>query len=374
MPTRLIAGCMTGTSIDAVDCALVEITGAGLAMNAQLLGFTSRPLGDLAPATRMLADQRPMTAGQIAALERDLALLHVEALRELLGTRAVDLIALHGQTVYHKPPVTWQLANPAVIAQALNTPVLSDLRSADVAAGGQGAPITPLADWILLRSPQEERVVCNLGGFCNLTFLPRDDGAADPTSTLAHIRGMDVCPCNHLLDRLAHALFQTPFDEDGRRAMTGTVHAAATSDLVARLLALVGDGRERRSLGTGDELHAWLSAWKSQVRPEDLAASACSAIATMIAREQQGERDAAPARPQLLLAGGGARNQALVRAIHAAWPGEVSTTDDAGLPAQAREAAAMAVLGALCQDRIPITLPQVTGVASAPLAGAWVYP
>ena len=145
MAHRVIAGCMTGTSIDAVDCALVEVAGRGLGMSARVAGFASRPLGGLAAATRALADQQPMTAGEIAALARDLALLHVEALRELLGSRHVDLIVVHGQTVYHKPPLTWQLVNPAVIAHGLGAAVLSDLRSADVAAGGEGAPITPLA-------------------------------------------------------------------------------------------------------------------------------------------------------------------------------------------------------------------------------------
>lgn len=410
MPTpRLIAGCMTGTSIDGLDCALVEVSGVGLAMTARLVKILSRPLGDLAGPTRALADQHPMTAGQIATLARDLALLHVDALKELAGGRQLDLVALHGQTVYHKPPVTWQLANPAVIAHELRAPIVSDFRSADVAAGGQGAPITPLADWLLLRSPEEERVVCNLGGFCNLTFLPRsaanhggtalravdhggtalragggsDDASAGDTArrvvppgreaaaSVADVRGMDVCPCNHLLDRLAQALFGAPYDADGARASAGSVHAPARDDLLARLAALVEEAPGRRSLGTGDELETWLEAWRATAKPEDLAASACGAIAAMIARAQL---DGFRAGSHLLVAGGGSRNLALLRAIRAAWTGQVSSTDDLGLPAEAREAACMAVLGALCQDRVPITLPRVTGVAAAPISGAWVMP
>jgi 1,6-anhydro-N-acetylmuramate kinase len=360
---------MTGTSIDGLDCALVEVSGVGLAMTARFLKLVSRPLGDLAAPTRALADQRPMTAGQIATLARDLALLHVDALKELAGDRRLDVVALHGQTVYHKPPVTWQLANPAVIAHGMRAPVVYDLRSADVATGGQGAPITPLADWILLRSPDEDRVVCNLGGFCNLTFLPRDHEA--PQTDIGRIRGMDVCPCNHLLDRLAQALFGAPFDDGGRRAMTGTRHAAAGDDLLARIAAAIGDGPARRSLGTGDELDAWLEAWRGGAKPEDLAATACHVIATLIARE----RSPQPPQPaRLLVAGGGSRNGALVNAIRSAWIGQVSSTDDLGLPAEAREAACMAVLGALCQDRVAITLPKVTGVTKAPISGAWITP
>jgi 1,6-anhydro-N-acetylmuramate kinase len=361
---------MTGTSIDGIDCALVEVAGTGLSMTARVRGLVSRPLGDLAAPTRALADQRPMTAAQIATLARDLALLHVEALKELLGNERADLIVVHGQTVYHKPPVTWQLANPAVVAHAMGAPVLSDLRSADVAAGGEGAPITPLADWIFLRSADEPRVVCNLGGFCNLTFLPPDQG--DAAANVRRISGMDVCPCNHLLDRLAQALFGVPFDAGGERATEGAPHEAAGDDLVSRITAIVGGGSRRRSLGTGDELEAWLGAWRTKARAEDLAASACGAIAAMIAHAQTAEGGAVT---HLLVAGGGSQNLALMDAIRAAWKGPVSSTDEVGLGAQAREAACMAVLGSLCQDRVPITLPRVTGVAEpAPIAGAWAMP
>ncbi len=124
---------------------------------------------------------------------RDAALLHVEAVRAL-GCERLDLVVAHGQTVYHAPPLSWQLCAPGPIAHALQVPVLCDLRSADIAAGGQGAPITPIADHILFRHAREARAVVNLGGFCNITTLPAGDDAT-------RVRGGDVCACNQVAGR-----------------------------------------------------------------------------------------------------------------------------------------------------------------------------
>lgn len=133
---------MTGTSLDSLDVALVEIHGTGLELRADVVRCLTRPLGSLTGPLRALAAQQPATAGRISTLARELATLHVYALHELVGEEPVDLIAVHGQTVFHHPPASWQLINPAPIAQALRTPVVFDLRAADLAAGGQGAPIT----------------------------------------------------------------------------------------------------------------------------------------------------------------------------------------------------------------------------------------
>lgn len=356
--TRLVAGCMTGTSIDSIDAAVVRIEGTGLGMRATFIRGATRPLGDLAPRLRRLAEQEPMTAGEIAALSREFSLAHVPVLREALAGERADLACIHGQTVFHKPPVSWQMLTPAAISRELACPVVFDLRAADLAAGGQGAPITPIADWVFFRSAAKPTAVINLGGFCNITLLT-DAEAPSETS------GMDVCPCNHLLDAIARKLFFAEYDADGARAARGTIHTEALEDLDGVLVALRGRGR---SMGTGDETGEWLSRWRGHVPADDLAASACEAIGSAIARETG---DAAIA----LLAGGGVKNRALRSAIESCCSCRVQTTDDAGLPAEYREAACFAVLGALCQDRVPITLPAVTGVPSpAPISGAWVMP
>lgn len=354
--TRLVAGCMTGTSLDGIDVAVLMIDGHGLDLRVQLEGYNTRPLGALAPRLRALAEQQPMTAGDIARLGADFAALHIEAIQEACGRQKPDLIAIHGQTVFHQPPLSWQFITPAPIAWALNAAVVYDLRAADLAAGGQGAPITPLSDWVLFRHGSEQRTIVNLGGFCNVTRLPAHN-------EIRHLDGGDVCACNQLLDRLARALLDQPYDRDGEHALRGKVIDGAMADLVR----LLGDQADAgRSLGTGDELSEWAGRHALE-DVDDALRTACAAIAQVIVAK------AVPC-DRLVLAGGGVRNKALVAELKEKSGVPVSTTDTVGIPAHLREAAGMAVLGALCEDRTPITVPRITGVKKAPVAGHWVRP
>lgn len=367
MSSRLIAGCMTGTSLDGLDAALIAIEGHGLAMSARFIRAVSRPLGVIAEPLRRLADQQPMTAGDIARASRDFALLHADALRELAGSDKLDLACIHGQTVFHAPPLSWQLFNPFPIARAVTCPIVYDLRSADIAAGGQGAPITPIADYILFGV--EPRTIINLGGFCNVTQLnhldPRDMDWNGHEDAVQYIKAGDVCSCNQLLDGLARLRLNAPFDPDGENAMKGIWNQPAFDQLRAMLTDQVA---HRRSLGTGDELLGRLQQF-SAVRTADLLRAACEAIADVVLEHWSG---------QPILAGGGVKNRALIRAFRdrAQTQGRrLHISDDLGIPASHREAICFAVLGALCQDRTPITLAQVTGVpAPAPISGAWVFP
>jgi anhydro-N-acetylmuramic acid kinase len=373
---RRIAGCMTGTSLDALDVALIEIQGTGLELRASVVRCLTHPLGELTESLRALAAQEPVPAGRIADLAHRLAALHVHALRELLGKETVHLIAVHGQTVFHSPPVSWQLINPAPIAHAFGAPVVFDLRAADLAAGGQGAPITPLPDYLLLRDPQETRAVVNLGGFASFTLLPAEGAAGSGAVSCATslIGGGDICACNHLLDGVARAVLGRPYDEGGRSAAHGRVLEPLRKELGA---LLAQQAAQRRSLGSGDELADWIERNRNRAAAEVLARTVCDALAATIV-----EVVSALARPvsargieRWLLAGGGVQNSTLVSALRKYARAPVEATDAHGLPARYREAAAMAVLGALCQDGVPITLPQVTGVpAPAPLAGTWLYP
>jgi 1,6-anhydro-N-acetylmuramate kinase len=383
---------MTGTSIDGLDAALVEIEGSGLAMRAKVVRCVSRPLGEVGTTLRMMAEQRPMIASEIAAAMHTFAMLHAAAIQEVLGLDRCDLVCVHGQTVFHKPPHSWQLMQPAPIVAAVGCPVVYDLRQADLALGGQGAPITPIADWVFFGDLLGATAVVNLGGFCNVTLLlgapgeltpmlghttfsgskrHPDTGVVaaarsdrEPDEEVASIRAMDVCACNQVLDEVARRLLYKPFDENGDRAAAGTVNEEALLDLDGVLATQRGS---KRSLGTGDEVGDWISRFRARVSADDLAATACEAIAGAVAATVQGTK-------RVLIAGGGVRNRALVKAIGSASAATVDPTDSHGVPAAYREAACFAVLGALCQDKVPITLPAVTGVKNAPLSGAWVYP
>lgn len=364
MDRRLVVGCMTGTSIDAVDAALVAIEGKGLDMRPFLVRGISRPLGDLTIGLRDAAEQRPFSAARFSSLAHELSSAHVRTISDLLGQDRCDLIAVHGQTIYHAPPLSWQLINPSPIAHHFGTPVVFDMRAADLASGGQGAPITPLSDAILLRDFPTSVAVANLGGFCNVTT---GIGLSPDGVQTGLIGGRDVCACNHVLDAVARRTLARPYDEGGMTALDGTSDPAALDGLLSILSEQSSAGR---SLGTGDEVSAWIEIHAPRIRPSDLAATACAAIGRAVAESARGVQT-------LLLAGGGAKNMALVRAIRvAAVPSAVRFADEAGLSSTYREPIAIAMLGALCQDRVPITLPQVTGCGSVPppISGCWVLP
>lgn len=392
--TRHVIGMMTGTSIDGIDAAWMSMTGRGLELRAKLVAHISRPIGEtLARELRRAADQEKMSAGEFAKLALKFGERHAEVAAELVeeGTKGgsipqPDLICVHGQTVFHAPPVSWQLINVSPIVQRLHCPVVFDLRQADLAAGGQGAPITPMADWILFRSEQKSRAIVNLGGFCNVTVL-RSDGATPPElrrsdeelpkraaassqrsmPDLEHVRGFDVCACNQILDAVAREAMGVSFDEDGRIALKGNVNAAAAEKLRGALLLQSKGGR---SLGTGDDALQWVQSHLKQLSPNDLAATAVWAVANVIAEAIEIQRV-----DEIYLAGGGARHQLLVQLLKQRCTATVQMIDALGIPIESRESAAMAVLGALCADGIPITMPQVTGCTSpAPVAGIWALP
>lgn len=357
MDERSIVGCMTGTSLDGLDVALVRVRGRGLEMHAEFVRGGSFELGECGSTLRRLAGQEQVSARDIAASARSSALAHAEAVLGMCEGRRPDLVAVHGQTVVHEPPISWQLLNPAPIALAVGSPVVFDLRAADLARGGQGAPITPIADWIFFRDHEARLAVVNLGGFANATILA--------PGGVEHVRGFDICACNQVLDCIARGEFGRRFDEDGAMALGGRANTSAAGELGGILEA---QRRADRSLGTGDEGVGWVERWRGRIPGPDLAASACGAIGATIA-------GSVGAVERIALAGGGAKNRALARAISVGSRAGVVMTDSLGLPGTYREAAAMAVLGALCQDQVPITLPAVTGVrAPAPVAGAWMYP
>ena len=343
---------MSGTSADGIDAAAVRIIGDGLHARHESVAFASVPYGPLAEPVRALQRGAAMTAADIASLSRELALLHAELIRGMEGKAGQpDLVVMHGQTIFHAPPLSWQLASPAVVAAALGCDVMADLRAADLAEGGQGAPITPLADWLLMRdraATPRTRAIINLGGFCNATILP---AGAPPES----IAGFDVCLCNQLIDHACASRTGQPFDEGGAHALRGRADAEIASRIAHHLASQHGAGR---SLGSADECIG-LADLTAGLGPEDALATIADAIARAIAQVM-----GAHAAAGWFAAGGGTRNAALMRALahHASAQGAtLDTTDALGIATQAREAIAMAALGAAAHDGVCITLGTVTG-------------
>jgi 1,6-anhydro-N-acetylmuramate kinase len=372
---RWIAGCMTGTSLDGLDVVLARVTGTGLAATAQFVAMLSFPLGELAPHLASLAKNEPHPAIDFLRTARALGQLHADALAQLCAqhlppSAQLDFVVAHGQTICHAPHenLSFQLLDPWPIVRQLRVPVCYDLRQADLLAGGEGAPITPLADWILYRHRSIHRCVINLGGICNVTSLP-------PNGSPSAVTGSDIGPCNLLLDALVHRLLpHLPFDRDGAIAAQGQPRQPIIEQLQHAIAAELST--QNKSLGREQFgslfIDRCLAAPASTATPQDILACAVEIVSRMIAEKTCPNGKAV----QLIAAGGGANNRYLLERLAANLPASCSLlrSDELAIPAQAREALAFTVLGALSCDGVPITLPQVTGASQPGRAGAWVYP
>lgn len=373
--SRIVVGTMTGTSLDGdIDVAAVRIDGHGHELSACFIEGISHPLGALIQDLRRAAQQEPMTAMEFAQLAHAFGQAHAHAIHALCTGCGItpDLVVLHGQTVFHAPPLSWQLLNPWPVATAMQCRVRFDLRAANLASGGEGAPITPLADLFLFGSSEAPIGVLNLGGFANATLLPRiDPGRAMESSQ--HVRGFDVCACNHLLDRVARERLGKAFDEDGNAARAGVCDGAALDEILHAMRAHAKESlATRRSLGTGDESARAIDATR-QLSSNDACRTIVEAIARTIVStlRDAGLRD----EDTLLLAGGSARHHALVQSIARARTGKTHTTMEShGVPVGMREPVGIAVLGTLAEDGLSYCLEQVVGAKSRMLDGASITP
>jgi len=364
---RHLIGCMTGTSLDGLDVALTRIDGRGLGLTASLVAHHAMPLpASLRNTLGNLAAGTPLPPIDILRAARHLGVVHAEACATLLDEYPdlhPDAVIAHGQTICHAPGdgLSWQLFDPWPLVRTLKVAVGYDLRQADLIAGGQGAPVTPLADWVLFRAAGD--AVVNLGGIVNVTRL---------ATTPAAVRGADVGPANLLLDGLCVALCGEPFDRDGRRALGGDPDAALTAAVHAAVRERLTD----RTLGREQFGAAWSRNLADTLGRTHRAEDVLAAASGVIARIAAGHPLLLDAK-RWLLAGGGVRNTALRAAFEreaAAAGATARLTDDAGVPAEAREAVAFAVLGALSQDGQPATLAGVTGAADPGVAGVWAFP
>lgn len=363
----LAVGLMSGTSLDGVDAALVRIDGP---THAALLDHIIRPYTDDERAQiRAALDvaNRPGSAA-LARLHVRLAEWAAEAVQFLLAqTRtpasALDLIAFPGQTIWHEPPVvTWQLGEPAVLAERFGVRVVSGFRARDVAAGGQGAPLVPMADLLLFAAPDHPRVLLNLGGMANLTYVPRraqDEGvlAFDTGPGVAVIDGVA-----RLVDR------RRSYDRDGRIAEQGIVHEAALTDLLADPFFAApppkSTGRER----FGDQ---YARALHQRVPGPDGVATAVELTARTIA-EAVGRW--IPGEVEVVASGGGCHHPGLMAALArrlGALPGAhpLRRFDDLFFPGDAKEAVAFALLGYLTLHGQPGNVPAATGAAGPRVLG-----
>lgn len=347
MPSRDLIGMMSGTSADGVDAALVRISGSGLKMRVELRALAACPFPE-ALRRQILAIRAggQTSLRELAEVTRAITEQYVACARRL-PLQGVSAIAAHGQTLFHDPPLTMQVFDPALLARECGVDVISDFRRADCAAGGQGAPLVPFADYVLFRSDDEDRVLLNTGGISNVTILPRGGSVDD-------VIGFDTGPGNCLSDWLLDAV-----DTGGERALRGTpipdvIDAFLVSDYVRRPAPKSTDGPAM--------IDAFRQAMRGrQASLEDQLATAAEIVAQCVLRQT-------PADAVLIIAGGGVHNEAIMSRLRSAR--RVLQTDELGISAQAREAIAFAILGTATLDRVPANLPRVTGAAEKVVLGA----
>jgi anhydro-N-acetylmuramic acid kinase len=367
-PTRLIAGAMSGTSADGVDVALVRITGRGPAMTATVVHHHAHAFDPSLKATIFQIRQSGAVAlRDLAQLGHDLSTAYVEAVRAALDaarltTDALTAVAAHGQTLFHEPPLTIQWLDPALIAARLACVVVSDFRRADCAAGGQGAPLVPFADFILFRHPQRNRVLLNIGGIANLSFIPAG-------GTMTDVVAFDAGPGNCISDHLCRIMEPGGFgyDAGGARASRGNVHRGFID-------AVVADDYFRRPAPKSTDVPTMLAIFERAratvgggISLDDLLATACAATVDTIAsayRAAVGDVEA-----EWIVSGGGAHNAAIMNGLRGRF-GNVLPSSDIGVDVAAKEALAFALLSAATLDGEPGNLPSVTGATRRVVGGA----
>jgi anhydro-N-acetylmuramic acid kinase len=365
-------GLMSGTSLDGISAAVARFTPEGARFRVELLAFH---VHEYAPAQRdrLKAAMQGATAQEYCRLAADfggwLADAAVQVLAEAGVARGdVRAIGSHGQTLWHEPGhSTWQLDAPAVIAERTGLAVVSDFRVRDVAAGGQGAPLVPIAD-ALLFAGDGWRALQNIGGIGNVTVVP-------PDGTLASVRAFDTGPGNVVIDAVVRRLDATKrYDDDGRIAAKGTPIASVIDELLAHPYFAAEPPKS-----TGRELFddAYVTRLIERCRAAKRDASDADVIATATALTARSIADAyrrfvPEPVTEVLVSGGGARNATLMRLIAEQLPGlTVRSFDERFFDAEAKEAVAFALLALLHLESRPGNVPTATGARGARVLGAF---
>jgi anhydro-N-acetylmuramic acid kinase len=364
----LAVGLMSGTSLDGVDAALVEIDGPE---SLRLRAFHTRPYSEEQSSAVRAAIQ--------AGAPRDLALLHVglghrlaDAVGELLersGTAAAQLgfIASHGQTVWHEPGrATLQLGDPAILAERFGVRVVSDFRSRDVAAGGQGAPLVPLADAMLFGHAERGRALLNVGGMANVTWVPR-------RGSLEGVVAFDTGPGVAVMDAVTRLVDPgAGYDRGGERAARGNAHAALLAELLAHPFFSEEPPRSTGRETFGDPYAAELvrRLREAEAGADDCVATALELTTCSVALglerwlPEGGERD-------VLISGGGARNPALMQRLGALLEGwDVKPFEAEFFDGDAKEAAVFAYLGWRTLEGLAGNVPAATGAEGPRVLGS----
>lgn len=370
---RIAIGLMSGTSCDGIDAALVHLTGSGPCTGVRLVDFSTIPY---APEVRARLLAPLMDAQEICILNFLLGELLANAVCAMAKKAEergleVDFVASHGHTVAHFPPGgksgfigTMQIGESAVIAERTGLPVVSDFRPRDMAAGGQGAPLVPFADWILFRQEDCTVACLNIGGIANITVVPPD---------FERILAFDTGPGNMIIDGAVRILSRgaQALDKDGKAAAGGRVVRELLHQLLDHPYFALEPPKSagREQFGTEVYLCEVVAAQKHHSFG-DLVATVTEAVGQSIV--QAYNRFVQPrCKPErLILSGGGAFNRTLVRLLEQGLPDTpVHRSEEYGIPSDAREAVAFAILGNETVCNHPANVPSATGARRPVILG-----
>jgi anhydro-N-acetylmuramic acid kinase len=376
---------MSGTSADGVDVALVRLRGGGSHLGYELLGHHHFEYPKaLRQAVLNAMNATNISVAELSRLNFRLAEFYAEAVQQAhKKTRApsLDLVGCHGQTIYHqgkaepylgkKIACTWQTGEGSVLAARLGVPVVSDFRPADMAAGGKGAPLVPLLDFVVFRSPMYGRIVQNIGGIANLTAIP---AKARPEDVLA----FDTGPGNMVIDQLMQILFNRPYDRDGEVARRGAV---LTPVLEEALRAPYFKQKPPKTAGREEFGREYTQAFLrrcGRAAKADIIATATALTASSIADAV--ERFVLPNKRgnfgRLIVSGGGTKNPTLMKMLETKLKPlgiKLRYSEKYGIPSQAKEAMAFALLAYQTWQRQPGNVPSATGAERPAVLGKVSY-
>ncbi|MBX3177777.1 MAG: anhydro-N-acetylmuramic acid kinase [Candidatus Hydrogenedentes bacterium] len=369
---RFCVGLMSGSSCDGIDAVLVRIKGTGRSLVMKLIEHQTFPFPQA--LKKRLLDEH-MSARDACVLDFELGERLAEAAQGVIGgiedeSMIVDFIASHGHTVAHMPPRsnervgTMQIGQPAIIAERTGLPVVSDFRPRDMAAGGQGAPLVPYADWLLFHKVSRPVCCLNIGGIANFTSV---------TPEFRKVLAFDTGPGNMAIDGAVRILTRgrEEMDTDGEMAAKGMI----IDEFLEYLLdhpyfeKLPPKSTGREEFGVNVYLRDAL-ANRSEHSAEDLVATVTEAVARSILAAY--DRFIKPENPaeHIIVGGGGAHNKALMKRLKAGFNGaQVFTSDQYGIPIAAREAIAFAILGNECVMGTPANVPHATGAEKRVILG-----
>ncbi len=378
-----IAGVMSGTSLDGIDVALVRIEGSGVDSKVKLIHFTTVPFrNDIKSEIQQALSIENSNVQLICSLNFKLGLCFANAVKEVckeanFSLEQLDLIGSHGQTIYHQPKPegnmiasTLQIGEPAVIAYDTNTTVISNFRTMDMAAGGQGAPLVPYSEVILYRDPSKNRLLQNIGGIGNVTVIPSQKSDQN-------VIAFDTGPGNMIIDEVCQRLFQLPYDQNGEIAEQGEVVDEILTYCMNHPFLKMNPPKSTGREQFGEEFVSQLLKRYEKHSKENILTTVTMFTANSIVHHYKKFILPYYEIDEVILGGGGSYNSTLVEMIRYGLKDEKCTIfiqEDIGYSSEAKEAIAFAILANETYHRNPSNVPSATGAKKSVVLGNVTYP